>query len=84
VHTLYGIHDLVLTYASSLKLADPTLNVIVTTGDDRLDIDGAHVLAACKRNLYLTLIILNNFNFGMTDGQYSMTTPTDAVMNSKF
>ena len=84
VHALHGIHGRALTYATGLKLADPELNVIVTMGDGGLGIGGAHVLAACRRNLDITLIILNNFNFGMTGGQYSATTPTDAVVGSEF
>lgn len=84
VHALHGIHGRALTYATGLKLADPDLNVIVTMGDGGLGIGGAHVLAACRRNLDITLIILNNFNFGMTGGQYSATTPADAVVGSEF
>ncbi len=84
VHALHGIHGRALTYATGLKLADPELHVIVTMGDGGLGIGAAHVLAACRRNLDLTLIILNNFNFGMTGGQYSVTTPTDAVVGSEF
>ncbi|MCG8568112.1 MAG: thiamine pyrophosphate-dependent enzyme [Desulfobacterales bacterium] len=84
VHALHGAHGRALTYAAGLKLADPELNVIVTMGDGGLGIGGAHVLAACRKNLDMTLIILNNFNFGMTGGQYSATTPTDAVVGSEF
>ncbi|MBF0202347.1 MAG: 2-oxoglutarate synthase [Desulfamplus sp.] len=84
VHALHGLHGRALTYASGLKLADPELNVIVTMGDGGLGIGGAHVLASCRKNLDLTLIVLNNFNFGMTGGQYSVTTPTDAVVGSEF
>ncbi len=84
VHALHGIHGRALTYASGLKLARPELNVIVTMGDGGLGIGGAHVLAACRRNLDLTLIILNNYNFGMTGGQYSATTPSDALAGSEF
>ncbi len=84
VHALHGIHGRALTYATGLKLADPELNVIVTMGDGGLGIGGAHVLSACRRNLDITLIILNNFNFGMTGGKYSATTPTDAVVGSEF
>ena len=84
VHALHGAHGRALTYAAGLKLADPGLTVIVTMGDGGLGIGGAHVLAACRKNLDLTLIILNNFNFGMTGGQYSATTPADAVVGSEF
>jgi len=84
VHAFRGVHGRALTYAMGLKLADPSLNVIVTMGDGGLGIGGAHVLAACRKNLDITLVILNNFNFGMTGGQYSVTTPSDAVVGSEF
>ncbi|PHR27895.1 MAG: 2-oxoglutarate synthase [Desulfotalea sp.] len=84
VHAFHGLHGRALTYASGLKLANPGLNIIVTMGDGGLGIGGAHLLASCRRNLDLTLLILNNFNFGMTGGQYSVTTPGDAVVGSGF
>ena len=84
VHALHGVHGRALTYGMGLKMADPSLNVIVTMGDGGLGIGGAHVLSACRKNLDMTLIILNNFNFGMTGGQYSATTPEDAVVGSEF
>jgi Pyruvate/2-oxoacid:ferredoxin oxidoreductase gamma subunit len=65
-------------------LARPELKVVVTMGDGGQGIGGAHLLAACRRNLDLTLLILNNFNFGMTGGQYSATTPPDARVGSAF
>jgi Pyruvate/2-oxoacid:ferredoxin oxidoreductase gamma subunit len=53
-------------------------------GDGCVGIGGAHLLAACRRNLNLTLLILNNFNFGMTGGQFSCTTPSEASVSSGF
>jgi Pyruvate/2-oxoacid:ferredoxin oxidoreductase gamma subunit len=49
-----------------------------------MGIGGAHLLSACRRNLDMTLIVLNNFNFGMTGGQFSATTPPDAQVGSGF
>ena len=83
-HALHGLHGRALTYATGLKLARPELNVVVTMGDGGQGIGGAHLLAACRRTLDLTLLILNNFNFGMTGGQYSATTPPDAQVGSAF
>jgi 2-oxoglutarate ferredoxin oxidoreductase subunit beta len=83
-HAMHGLHGRALTYAAGLKLARPNLPVIVTMGDGGQGIGGAHLLAACRRNLNLTLLILNNFNFGMTGGQYSATTPPDARVGSVF
>jgi 2-oxoglutarate/2-oxoacid ferredoxin oxidoreductase subunit beta len=83
-HALHGLHGRALTYAAGLKLARPDLKIVVTMGDGGQGIGGAHLLAACRRNLDLTLLILNNFNFGMTGGQYSATTPPDALVGSAF
>jgi 2-oxoglutarate ferredoxin oxidoreductase subunit beta len=83
-HALHGLHGRALTYAAGLKLARPDLKVVVTMGDGGQGIGGAHLLAACRRNLDLTLLILNNFNFGMTGGQFSATTPPDARVGSAF
>ena len=83
-HALHGLHGRALTYAAGLKLARPELKVVVTMGDGGQGIGGAHLLAACRRNLDLTLLILNNFNFGMTGGQFSATTPPDAQVGSAF
>ncbi len=71
----HGLHGRSLTYATGLKLARPELTVIVLMGDGGCGIGGAHLLNAARRNLDLTLIIANNFNYGMTGGQHSVTTP---------
>lgn len=83
-HALHGLHGRALTYAAGLKLARPELKVVVTMGDGGQGIGGAHLLAACRRNLDITLLILNNFNFGMTGGQFSATTPPNAQVGSAF
>ncbi|MBT8341490.1 MAG: 2-oxoglutarate synthase [Desulfatitalea sp.] len=83
-HAFHGLHGRALTYATGIKLSRPDLKVVVTMGDGGLGIGGAHLLAACRRNLDLTLLVLNNFNFGMTGGQYSCTTPADASTPSAF
>lgn len=83
-HALHGLHGRALTYATGLKLACPELNVVVIMGDGGLGIGAAHVLSSCRRNLDLTLLVLNNFNYGMTGGQYSPTTPAEAQTASNF
>ncbi len=83
-HAFHGLHGRALTYAAGIKLAQPQATVVVVMGDGGLGIGGAHVLAACRRNLDLTLVVLNNFNFGMTGGQYSCTTPQEARVGSAF
>lgn len=83
-HAFHGLHGRALTYATGIKMAQPNLKVIVTMGDGGLGIGGAHVLSTCRRNIDLTLMVLNNFNYGMTGGQCSSTTPHDAQVGSGF
>jgi len=83
-HALHGLHGRALTYATGIKLARPELKVIVIMGDGGMGIGGAHFNAACRRNVDLTLLVFNNFNFGMTGGQYSATTPSEAVVSTGF
>lgn len=83
-HAFHGLHGRALTYATGIKMARPDLKVIVVMGDGGLGIGGAHVLSSCRRNLDLTLLVLNNFNYGMTGGQCSATTPATGRTSSGF
>jgi 2-oxoglutarate ferredoxin oxidoreductase subunit beta len=83
-HAFHGLHGRALTYATGIKMARPELSVIATMGDGGLGIGGAHFVSSCRRNLDMTLLILNNFNFGMTGGQCSGTTPSESQANSGF
>lgn len=75
----HGLHGRSLTYATGLKLARPELTVITLIGDGGCGIGGAHLLNAARRNLDITLIVANNFNYGMTGGQHSVTTPIGGI-----
>lgn len=77
-HAFHGLHGRSLTYATGIKLARPDLHVIVVMGDGGCGIGGAHLLSAARRNVGLTVLVFNNFNFGMTGGQHSVTTPPGA------
>jgi 2-oxoglutarate/2-oxoacid ferredoxin oxidoreductase subunit beta len=75
----HGLHGRSITYASGIKLADPSLEVIVVMGDGGTGIGGTHLLNAARRNVGITVIVMNNLNFGMTGGQHSTTTPEGAI-----
>jgi pyruvate/2-oxoacid:ferredoxin oxidoreductase beta subunit len=78
-HAFHGLHGRSIAYATGIKLADPELKVIVIMGDGGTGIGGAHLLNAARRNIGLTVLVFNNFNFGMTGGEHSVTTPPGGV-----
>ncbi len=75
-NTLHTTHGRALTFATGVKLAKPSLKVIVVMGDgDAVAIGGNHFIHAARRNIDVTAIIVNNSIYGMTGGQFSPTTP---------
>lgn len=71
----HGVHGRSLALATGLKVARPDLTVIVASGDgDGFSIGGNHFLHACRRNIDLTYIVMDNRIYGMTKGQPSPTT----------
>jgi 2-oxoglutarate ferredoxin oxidoreductase subunit beta len=72
-------HGRAIPFATGLKLANPKLNVVVFSGDgDLFAIGGNHFIHAARRNVDITVICMNNFNYGMTGGQVAATTPVKA------
>jgi 2-oxoglutarate ferredoxin oxidoreductase subunit beta len=78
----HGLHGRSTTYATGIKLARPDLKVIVLMGDGGTGIGGTHLISAARRNIGITVLVFNNFNFGMTGGQHSTTTPTGAITST--
>ena len=74
----HGLHGRALPVATGLKLARPDLEVIAVGGDgDGYSIGGNHFLHACRRNVDLAYIVMDNRVYGMTKGQPSPTTESD-------
>lgn len=74
----HGVHGRALPVAAGLKVARPDLTVVVASGDgDGYSIGGNHFLHACRRNIDLTYIVMDNHIYGMTKGQPSPTTEPD-------
>jgi 2-oxoglutarate ferredoxin oxidoreductase subunit beta len=74
----HGVHGRGLAVAQGLKVARPDLTVIALGGDgDGFSIGGNHFLHACRRNVDLVYIAMDNEVYGMTKGQASPTTPID-------
>jgi 2-oxoglutarate ferredoxin oxidoreductase subunit beta len=76
VDSFHTTHGRALPFATGVKLANPDLTVVVISGDgDLFAIGGNHFIHAARRNIDLKVICANNFNYGMTGGQYGPTTP---------
>ena len=74
----HGVHGRSLAAATGLKVARPELTVLVASGDgDGYSIGGNHFLHACRRNVDLTYLVMDNHVYGMTKGQASPTTEPD-------
>ncbi len=77
--SFHTTHGRAIPFATGLKLANPELKVVVLSGDgDLAAIGGNHLIHAARRNIDMTVICVNNFNYGMTGGQFGPTTPFEA------
>jgi 2-oxoglutarate ferredoxin oxidoreductase subunit beta len=73
---LHTTHGRPIAYASGVKLGLPDKHVIVVSGDGDLSaIGGNHLIHAARRNIDMTVILVNNGIYGMTGGQTAPTTP---------
>ena len=77
--SFHSTHGRAIPFATGLKLANPDLKVVVFSGDgDIFGIGGNHFIHAARRNMDITVICVNNFNYAMTGGQVAATTPLEA------
>lgn len=72
--TLHTTHGRSLAYVTGIKMSNPELTCIDVMGDgDCTAIGGNHFIHACRRNIDITAIVMNNNIYGMTGGQMSPT-----------
>ena len=82
-HRFQGTHGRTLAFATGIKLARPELTTVCLMGDgDSAAIGAGHLVHAARRNIDLTAVVANNFNYGMTGGQYSPLTPEGSITSS--
>ncbi|MCW8839069.1 MAG: 2-oxoglutarate ferredoxin oxidoreductase subunit beta, partial [Thiovulaceae bacterium] len=75
-NTIHTTHGRTVAYGTGVKLAFPDKLVVCVGGDgDTLAIGGNHTIHSCRRNIDMTLIVINNFIYGLTNSQTSPTTP---------
>lgn len=76
---LHGVHGRTLAWATGIKLMQPGLPVVIFAGDgDLASIGGNHFIHAARRNLDVTVVMVNNMNFAMTGGQVAPTSPENS------
>jgi len=77
--SFHTTHGRAIPFAIGLGMARPDMKLVIVSGDgDLLAIGGNHLIHAARRNADLTVICVNNFNYGMTGGQHGPTTQLTA------
>ena len=77
---MHSIHGRSLAVATGVKCANPDLEVCVVSGDgDLFSIGGNHTIHTMRRNVDITILLLNNKIYGLTKGQYSPTSETGKI-----
>ncbi len=81
--SFHTTHGRAIPFATGLKLANPSLTVVVYSGDGDLSaIGGNHLIHAARRNIDIKVICVNNFIYAMTGGQSGPTTPLTATTST--
>ena len=77
--SFHTTHGRAIPFAIGLGMARPDMKLVIISGDgDLAAIGGNHLIHAARRNADLTVICVNNFNYGMTGGQHGPTTQLTA------
>lgn len=80
LYTIHTLHGRPLPVALGFKLANPKLNVVVISGDgDLISIGGTHFIHSARKNIDITVIMFDNFVYGLTKGQVSPTSPHNLI-----
>jgi 2-oxoglutarate ferredoxin oxidoreductase subunit beta len=83
VDSYHTTHGRAIPFALGIAIHKPELRVTVISGDgDLTAIGGNHLIHAARRNMNLTVICINNFNYGMTGGQAGPTSPRGSMAST--
>ncbi len=87
IHTVHTTHGRSTAFATGIEIADSILydselKTIVILGDGGATIGLLHIVNAAQMNVDITVIVCNNFLYGMTGGQHSGFTPFDMVTST--
>ena len=77
--SFHTTHGRAIPFATGLHMVNKDLKVVVFSGDgDLFAIGGNHFIHAARRNQNMLVLCVNNFNYSMTGGQLSPSTPQAA------
>jgi pyruvate/2-oxoacid:ferredoxin oxidoreductase beta subunit/Pyruvate/2-oxoacid:ferredoxin oxidoreductase gamma subunit len=87
LHTVHTTHGRSTAFATGIELTDSIiggskLKTIVLIGDGGATIGLQHLVQAALLNVDITVLVCNNFLYGMTGGQNSGFSPTDFVTST--
>jgi 2-oxoglutarate ferredoxin oxidoreductase subunit beta len=75
-HGAHYIHGRALPFASGVSLSRPDLHVFAFSGDgDAFSIGGNHFNHTARKNVKMTLVVMDNWVYGLTKKQTSPTSP---------
>ena len=82
-YAMQTIHGRAAAVCTGAKVVNPNLTIWQISGDgDGLAIGGNHFIHAMRRNIDITIVLLNNRIYGLTKGQYSPTSPRGFISKS--
>jgi 2-oxoglutarate ferredoxin oxidoreductase subunit beta len=82
-HRFHGTHGRTLAFVTGIKLVRPEIKAVCFLGDgDCAAIGMSHFVHSARRNVDIATIVVNNFNYGMTGGQFSPLSPHNAITST--
>src|ERR1700732_627972 len=82
-HGAHFIHGRAVPLASAISLARPDLHIFLFGGDgDGFSFGGNHFDHGARENIRMTYVIMDNFVYGLTKKQTSLTSPAGYKSNT--
>lgn len=76
VNSFCSLHGRPIASAEGIKMGNPDLKVVTSTGDGGAYNEGiSHLIHAAKKNIDITVLVHDNRNFALTTSQYTATSP---------
>ena len=75
-NSIQTTHGRAIAFATGMKMHRPNLHTVLLLGDgDCIAIGGNHFIHGAKRNIDLTVVVMNNSIYGMTGDRFPQPPP---------